>query len=196
VIELVKQIADLQKRVDGLIKPEVPLGVSLIQENVLVANNTSIAMSSIPQGFRHLMLIVQARTDAVGESDGLHIRFNGDTSASYDYELLTANSVTVSSAATRAATSIQFGQSEGGNSRASNFSPSIGYVFRYSLSTIEKWTLSQNAAFGNVSADTDLFLQLRAGRWRDSTIIQQITFLPLIGPNFVAGTRFQIYGIY
>jgi len=196
VIDLIKQIANLQKQVDGLIKPEVPLGLSLISESVFVASATSIAFSSLPQGFRHLMLIVQARTDVAAENDAVLVQFNGAVGASYDWQRLTGNSATVSSLATRAATSIQFGLCEGANSRASNFSPTLGYVFGYALSTAEKWTLSACAAFGDVSADTDLFVQLRAGRFRDTTVIQQVAFLPLTGPNFISGSRFQIYGIY
>ncbi len=194
--ELVKRINNLQRQVDGLIKPEVPLGMSLIAESVLGASAASVTISSIPQGFRNLMLVSQARTDVAAENDGVLVRFNGDASAIYDWERLTSNSATLTGVATRAATSIQLGICEGASSRASNFSPTLGYVFGYALSTAEKWTLSTNAAFGDVSADADLFLQIRAGRWRSTAAITSILFLPLTGPNFVSGSRFQVYGIY
>jgi len=196
VIELVKQIADLQKQVDGLIKPEKALGLSLITETILAASATGVTLSSIPQGFRHLMLVAQVRSDQASETEGVFVRFNGDATAIYDWERLTSNSATLTGLATRADTSIQFGLGEGANSRASNFSPSFGYVFGYSLTTTEKWTLSSNAVFGNISADADLFLQLRAGRWRSTAAITSIIFGPTTGPNFVSGSRFQIYGIY
>jgi len=196
VIELVKQIADVQKRVDGLIKPEVPLGLSLISESVFTGSATFVAFGSLPQGFRNLMLVVQARSDQASETEGVLVQFNGDASAAYDWERLTSNSATVAGLATRAATSIQFGLCEGANSRASNFSPTFGYVFGYALTTAEKWTISANATFGDVSADADLFLQIRAGRWRNTAAVQQVTFLPVTGPNFVSGSRFQVYGIY
>lgn len=193
--DLIKQVVALQRQVDGLVKPEVPLGMSLIVETVLAASATGITFSSIPQGFRHLMIVAQVRTDAVAETDGLFLRLNGDTGGNYDWERLTANSATLTGLATRAATSIQFGLSEGASSLATNFSPTFGYIFGYTNTANSKWTISANAVFGDVSADADLFLQLRAGRWRSAAAVTSVILGPSTGPNFVSGSRFQLYGI-
>lgn len=192
--ELVRQLTLLTRRVDELVKPEVPLGLSFISEQVLTGTVASVTFSSIPTGFRRLLLIAQARTSAVVEADAVLLRFNGDTAGNYDRQSLTGNSATASAGGSRAQSSIQIGSCEAANSRASNFSPVSVEIFGYTGNG-EKWILSRSAVFGNVSADADLFLQVFAGRWRSTAAITSITLLPGTGPNFVAGSEFQLYGV-
>jgi len=195
VIELVKQIADLQKKVDGLIKPEVPLGLSLITETVLSASATSVTFSSIPQGFRNLMLICHARSDAVAELDVMRLRFNGDTGNNYDLSALQGNSATASAGVIRATNNIRIASTEAANSRASSFSPLFALIPSYTL-LAEKMAIGLSIAYGDVSADADMFTDYRAGRWRNTSAIVTVNLSPLNGTNFVSGSRFQIYGIY
>lgn len=195
--EVYKQLTALQKQIDNLVKPETPVpGLSFIVETVLTGTAASVTFGDIPQTFRHLQLVCQARSDRATESDQVLLRFNGDTGANYDFQFITANSATVSSLATRAATSIQVGLAEAANSRAANFAPIIIFIPGYVRGGAERWILSQAGVFGDVSADTDLFMRDYRGRWRDTDPITSITILPNVGPNFVSGSRFQLYGIY
>ncbi len=175
---------------------EQPIGgPALIAETILSASTTSVTFSGIPQIFRHLMLVCQARSDAAAEVDNILIRFNSDSGANYDFEQLFGNAATPTSTASRATASLPFAIIEAANSRASNFAPAIGYVFGYTLSDREKWFLSNSATFGNVSADADMFVVQRSGRWRNPTAISSVSLLPGTGPNFVSGSRFQLYGV-
>ena len=130
MIELVKQIANLQKQVDGLIKPEKALGLSLITDTVLSADAASVVFSSVPQGFRHLLLMIHARSAVVAETDLIRVRFNADATAIYDVEAIVANAATLTSAGTRADSSIPTFRCEGASSRSNSFSPGIGWVFQ------------------------------------------------------------------
>lgn len=195
IIELQRQLTLLTRRVDELVKPEVPLGLSLISSQILSGTAATVTFSSIPQSFRHLTLICQARTDAAAEADNIQLRFNADSSAIYDRQRLSANNTTLSGAAARAGTADQIGVCEAANSRASNFSPTHTYIYGYTRTDAEKNTLSHSSVFGDVSADTDLQIQFRAGRWRSTAAITSITLLPLTGPNFVSGSRFELYGV-
>lgn len=141
------------------------------------------------------MLVCQVRTDAVAEIDVLLLRLNSDTGANYDRENITGNFTTISSGGSRAQTSMAIGAIEAASSRASNFGPIDINIFGYSRTDAEKWAFSRGAAFGNVSADLDLFIQLLANRWRNPTAISSITLLPNTGPNFVSGSRFGLYGV-
>jgi len=195
VIELVKQIADLQRQVDGLIKPEVPLGMSLISETVLSASATSVTFSSIPQGFRSLQVITQARTDIAAEVDTILFRFNADTGANYDRLSLQYNSAAVAATALRASASTPLVVAEGANSRASNFAPGWVFIPGYASTTAEKWAHALSAAFGDVSADADLIGRLISLRWRNTAALTSLVLAPTTGPNFVSGSIFQLYGI-
>lgn len=191
---LLKEVALIKQRLDNLPKPEVSQGLSLIA--IQSGSGTSIAFSDIPQSYRHLMLIGSARSSVAAENDGLLLQFNGDTGSNYDWQRMSANNATLSGAVGRGTTSIQVGAIEGASSRAASFSPVHIYIYLYSQGAVyEKYTLSQNTFFGDVSADADMFYQSRGGRWRSTAAITSITLLPLTGPNFVAGSGFQLYGV-
>lgn len=192
--DIYKQLTYLQKQIDNFVKPEVPLGLSLISESILTGTATTITFSAIPANFRHLLVMAQIRTDRAAEIDAVRLRFNGDTGGNYDEQHYTANSTTLTAAANLAATSMLIGSTEAANSRALNSGPLIVDVFNYT-SAAEKWVFSRSAAFGNVSAATDMFIQNFAGRWRGSAVITSLTLLPNIGPNFVSGCEFQLYGL-
>lgn len=193
--ELVRQLTLLTRRVDELVKPEVPLGLSLISETVLTGNAASIVFASLPQGYRNLVLMCQVRTSVAAETDVILLRFNGDTGSNYDAQAFSVNDGTLLGVAGRAATSIGLGRCEGANSRASNFSPTQAKIFGYSLTDREKWLQALSASFGDVSADADLREEYRTGRWRSTAAITSITLLPNTGPNFVSGSEFQLYGV-
>jgi len=192
---LLREVGQLKREVANLRKPEVPLGLSLIEPQILSGSAASVTFSAIPQTFRHLHLICEARTDLAAEADNVLLRFNADSGANYDRQRLTVNNATLSGASARAGTSDQIGVCEAANSRASNFSPVQTRIYGYTRTDAEKWTLSHSASFGDVSADADLQIQFRGGRWRSTAAITSIVLLPATGTNFVSGSRFQLYGI-
>lgn len=193
-LELVKWITRLQRQVDLLIKPEVPLGMSLMARTVLAASATSVSFSSIPQGFRHLQLLIQARTDAVAEVDNALLRINGDTGTNYDSERIAADGTAIAAATTRATATSLVCLTEAANSRADNFSGGFILIFGYSAAR-DKHVLSLSASYGDVSADTDLHLAVRGLRWRDTSVITDLALVPNTGANFVSGSHFALYGV-
>lgn len=196
MIDLIRRITAIEKRLDGLVKPEVPLGMSLIASQALSGSVASVTFSDIPQTFRDLNIVYQARTSVTAETDIILARFNGDTGSSYDAQVFTANNTTLSGVVGRGTTSVGLGRAEGASSRASNWSPTEARIFGYSLTDREKWVRALSASFGDVSADADLREEYRLGRWRNTAAITSITLLPNTGPNFVSGCRFQLYGVY
>lgn len=175
---------------------QILTGPALIApEVILSAPVASLTFTGIPQIFRHLQLLCQVRTDNAAEKDGFLMRFNSDTGGNYDLQRLQADNATVTAVALRAQASIQIATVESANARASNFSPVVIDMLGYSRSDAEKWALSHTGAFGDVSADGDLAVYLRASRWRNTTPISSITLLPQTGTNLVSGSRFQLYGV-
>lgn len=191
--DLIRQVNSLQKQIDGFVMPELPL--KPIAETVLTGSAASVAFSSLPSNFKHIIAVLQARTDRAAETDATRINFNGDTGSNYDYSTVSGNSSTPSASVTRAAAYALIGQTEGANSRASNFSPSWFIIPGYALTDREKWAIGLTLSYGDVSADTDMTTLLRAGRWRSTAAIATITFTPNTGPNFVSGSRFNLYGL-
>lgn len=191
--DLVKRLTLLERKVDALVKPEKSL--SLLSETILAASTATVTFSSIPVGFRNLLISSLARTDRATEADSVAIRFNADSGANYDFGQVYGNSATPTASVARAGTSIPIVTAEAANSRANAFSPGVIWIFGYSLTTIEKRCLSLSLGYGDLSADADMNTIFRSGGWRSTTAITSITILPAVGPNFVSGSRFQLYGM-
>jgi hypothetical protein len=191
--ELVKRLTLLERKVDALVKPEKAL--SLLSETILTGSAATVTFSSIPSGFRNLLISSLARTDRVAESDSVNLRFNADAGANYDFGQIFGNSATPTASVTRAGTSMAIAVAEGASSRASTFGAGFIWIFGYSLTTMEKKALGLSVNYGDLSADADMFTVFRSGGWRNTAAITSITVLPSVGPNFVSGSRFQLYGM-
>lgn len=171
------------------------LSNAFIAETILSGSAASVTFSNIPQGFRHLQLFIQARVDRVAEFDNVIVRFNGDSGANYDTEAIDSSGASVSSGATRATASPTPLGAEAASSRANNFSPGTLFILGYSNPAMEKRTIGFSSIYGDLSADADLRNLFRTGLWRSLNVITSIALLPSVGPNFVSGSRFQLYGI-
>ncbi len=194
--DLIRSVTQIERRLDGLVKPEVHLGMSLISETVLSADAASVTFSSIPDDFKSLLLILQGRTNAALETDPASMRFNGDTGNNYDR--LTSNFITsgITHTVSRAASSIvAIARFEAANSRASIFAPAFILIPNYTLTTREKTALGFSASAGDLSVDADLIQSFSNGLWRDTSVITSITFIPVTGTNFVSDSAFALYGI-
>jgi hypothetical protein len=194
--DLIRDFSQLQQRVDGLVKPEFALGLSLISETILTGSVASVTFASIPQTFRTLRLFLQLRSDQAVEAESVILRFNADSGNNYDWIQHYYNTGTGSAGSvTRATSSIALGLCEAANSRASNFSPINLLVSGYATAG-EKWVSnSLSAVFGDVSADADMYTIQIFGRWRSTAAITSVTILPATGPNFVSGSILQLYGV-
>lgn len=171
------------------------LSDAFIAETVLSASAASITFSNIPQGFRHLQILTHARTDNAAESDNMSIRLNNDAGSSYDYQQVSGSSATAAAAAARAGTDNRGPTTEGANSRAACFAPGVIWIPQYSISGVEKYTISLSGRVGDLSADADLNIFFRVSHWRNLDVVSKIVLVPTAGANFVSGTRAQLYGV-
>jgi hypothetical protein len=193
--QIADQITLLQRELDLVRSFERAGDLNLISETVLSATAASVTFSSIPGTFRNLLLVLQVRTDRVAENDAWLMRFNSDSGSNYDYNTAQVNNDAITGITLRAQTFLAGGNCEAANSRASSFYPSVITIPGYENTNSEKWALIQDGAFGDVSADSDMFSSWRHGRWRNTDAVTSIAFLPNIGPNFVANSIFTLYGI-
>lgn len=173
-------------------------GLRPVMEEVLTGTAASIIFNDIPGGYRHLVVAGWARTDRAAENDVVCLRFNNDSGAnSYDWMVKGAQASNVFAATGATATNlIQIALIEAANSRAAVFTPFYIWISWYRLATPEKFAFCSNSgAFGDRSALADLYIRDYRGAWRSSNAITRIDLFPTIGPNFVAGCRFTLYGM-
>lgn len=181
----------------NLLRPFFTPGLRPIAETVLTAPAASVTFSSIPGNYRALVLLAQARTDAVLESDNVNWQANGDAGGNYDYAYgRFVGDNTQSSGAFIGSWFGHASRAEAVNSRANNFAPGMCWWLGYALADREKQSFTPaTPAFGDVSAVSDMDIRVLSGRWRSTAAITSLTFIPQVGPNFVAGSRFALYGV-
>lgn len=180
----------------NMMRPFFTPGLRPIAETVLTAPAASVTLANIPGNYRTLLYVIQARSDRVAEAEGFVLRCNADAGANYDWvDIHTSIAVGPTRGGARAATAISIGGIEAANARANNFAETMAYLPGYALTASEKHVHAFSGYYGDASADADVYAFYNRGRWRNVNAITSLTVIPNLGPNFVAGSRFTLYGV-
>ena len=187
------QSANRPDELIAILRGDFPLGLVPIAQTTLAAPVASVTFAGVPQNFRTLMLISLPRTDRVAVGDFILLQFNGDAGVNYNRETLRGQNVAASALNAMAITGIQIGYIEGANALANAFSSVIAFIPNY-RSGARKTVISLATVFGSGIA-ADAVIEANGGQWSGIAAITSITLSPAFGPNFVAGSVFQLYGI-
>lgn len=157
------------------------------------ASVTIPASGTIPQTYRHLLLVVYGRNTNAVADDYVYIQFNGDTGANYDYQHAIVANSTPGNTAVMLDTRIRIGDLAGASSSRST-QPGMAKAFipHYAGSTFEKIVKAEGFATYSTSSGVDVMQN--GGGWRNTAAITSITVLPATN-NFKAGSLFTLYGI-
>jgi hypothetical protein len=166
-----------------------------LADSTLAAAAASFDFTSIPATFAHLMLVLYLRGDAAVTSVDAAIRFNADSGANYDRQLLYGNAATTAASETLAGTSIGLGGGTfpAANAPATAFGQSDLCIAHYAGSTKQKSMAARSSGKTGV-ASGNLYALLVAGFWRSAAAINEITILPSSG-NWDIGSRATLYGL-
>jgi hypothetical protein len=158
-------------------------GLTLISTTTLTG--ASVTLSSIPQTYNHLQLIVQ-NWIPVNDNANLRFRFNADSTASRHV----SNSMIGDVASSFGSTSAQFSaQQDNGTSQALI----VGNVFNYTNTTT--WKFYNVHAIGNNSTTTTEanYVTILQGAYNQTTAISSIELFANTG-NLTSGTVL-LYGV-
>jgi hypothetical protein len=166
----------------------------LIDRIVLGAAASSLAFANNPQVFKNLELYVSARTDKAGTGDAILFTFNGDSGANY-YGLrpTIAHSATLTTAeqlGTNYATIVTI---TGNNAPANSFGVGIATIFDYTAAK-SKIVRAYGFAFLGTSSGS-LYQRDGNGVWNSTSAITSMSMTPESGPNFMALTIAELYGV-
>lgn len=164
-------------------------GVLIGKYTAQTGNTGTVTFSNIPQNFRHLRLVMSARTDRGATVDGVNIRFNDDnTDANYP----SIRQYVIGTGPLVASTEYMFAGYVPGTSIGTNtFSNSECIILDYTSSrtkSLHAWT---NWASSNLNG----FQSMDAGKWTGTSAITKIVLTGDLGNNFVAFSTFMLYGI-
>lgn len=174
-----------------------PTGGNLfrVYDSVLGADTANFDITSIPGGYKHLLLLLQARATGAVVAALVEARFNNDSSANYDYEYGGAfgpsNTITANGAAQ---TFLSIGDCPGASATAGYAATIRSEITNYAGTTFDKTAASQSSLAQSTAA-AGIYVEVITGHWRTTaTAITRITIFPSSG-NFKAGSRCTLYAL-
>lgn len=163
-----------------------------LAKSVLTGTASSISFNTIPGTYTDLVIFISARTDRpTVQQDPIKIRFNGagtDSNLSPTYFYASGTSVGASGGLSYGL----IGYATCAGSTSNTFSNIELYLPNYAGST-NKMISSTSANEHNATSSNEL--DAIATSWNSTAAITSITLLPNTGPNFISGSRFDLYGI-
>lgn len=170
-----------------------PAGIVKVAEIILPNSQAAIDFTNIPQCFRHLRLMGQARGDVAGSNTTILIQINGDTGGNYDEQLGQFQAATPAASENFAQTSVLLIHMAGSTAPA-NSATAFETIFQnYAGTTFRKTWVTQGVLdFGN--SGNGRIVYHNNGVWRSTAAINAIHLVPASG-NFVAGSTFSLYGV-
>lgn len=182
--------------IDRKIKISTLTAMQLISTSIVTGSAVaSITFSSIPGTFKHLRLLVAARSTRSTLRDGFCMRFNGDTGNNYRYEDFEA--IGNGPPASAGGTSQSFLFLGGIPAATGSETGAVGAIDicipDYAA------TVMQKSASGICMASSDnntsgQYGSLCGGRWASTSAITSVTILANVG-NLDVGTVASLYGI-
>lgn len=163
-----------------------------LAKTVLTGSQTTVTFSGISNAYTDLVLLISCRSDLPSVDDNLAIRLNGSSSTVNSWTNIQVQSSVVSSNRNQNFNRNYLTDAFSAASATSNTFGSIEiYLPNYTGSTNKVFS-STGVAESNASGAN---MGVTASLWRDTTAVSSITIFPESGPNFVSGSRFDLYGI-
>lgn len=163
------------------------MSYTLIERQELTENASSVTLSSIPQFYTDLYVIVSGRTSRTEAIDGLDFRPNGLTTNFLWRRLIGAGSSVASSSGTNP----ELALINAANNTSNTFSNIAVYISNYTSSTNKSFSadsVTENNA-------TDAYQAIYAGLWSQTAPITSLVIASSTSNNLVAGSSISLYGI-
>lgn len=178
---------------DVVTAAEFKKGVGCVGDSTLLAPAASISLGSLPTTYAALLIEFCLRGSTAATTVDLHLQFNGDTGANYDYTSAIVNGWTVSTAAANVAQTQALMTSAITGSTAPASVPGIGTIWipNYGGTTFHK-AGKMNGGLRRATAAGDVLESSCFFDWRSTAAITSVLLKPVSG-NFEIGSRMTAY---
>lgn len=174
----------------GAYVPSATGAMQVIQDQLLTVSATSVTFANIPQTFAHLRLEICAREDGAVVTDEIFNLFNGDIGVDYEWIRTLSTPSTVTPSGGTGVNNPRLCLITGASLGAGRFASSVVDFPNYASSnTAKTWR-----GISMASAGAGGLLGDYCGTWLNTSPLVQIALAPGTG-NFVAGSRFTLYGL-
>ena len=163
-----------------------------LAKTVLTGTSTLVDITSIPQTYTDLLLVVSARSNFAANYDWMAVYYNTASGLNYSNRYMYGNSSTVSTGS--GSTPNEFFRGiPAANATANTFSNSELYISNYTSSNNKPASLT-TVTENNASTANSANIVLSANLWSSSSAITALKIYSGDG-SFVSGSRFDLYGI-
>jgi hypothetical protein len=169
-------------------------GLVLIGSSIAGSSVSSLTVSSIPNTYSHLRIVVNGRGTNASATVDVHLNFNGDNSAVYDYQILEAFQATAIAAQSLGQTTAAIGFMTGSSATANRPGMVETIITNYTNTTFDKIGTGVSGADTGSAGSTGT--QHITICWRPATpaAITSVVITPSAG-NFATGSGLWVYGM-
>lgn len=167
--------------------------MQVVAESTLSAAAASIDLQNLDQRYGSLLLVATLRGDTAAEQIETQIRFNGDATAVYNSEIMSAAAAAVTSAEVLAAAQARIANTVAATALANMFGGLVALIPDYTLTDRFKTVFSLGGSPVS-NATTKTIVHSTFAVWRSTAAINRITLLPNAG-NYIIGSHVRVYGL-
>lgn len=178
---------------DVVTAAEFRKGAGAIFDTTLGAAAASVDITPIVATYAHLRIEIVARGDTAATATAVVIRYNNDSAANYDHQIMGMSNATAIGIEALAGTSAWVGYMPAATAPANASSNIEVVVAGYAGTTFQKAATSA-CSLKTTVATGGLTTYANAHWWRSTAAINRVTLLANAG-NFVAGSRVTIYAM-
>lgn len=170
-------------------------GWTQLAQTIVSPAGPTISFSSIPATYTDLVVTYNAQSAAGTTADNIVVQFNGDNASHYDAQSLTGQSATPSAGVASPTTVPPIGPIPGSTSGNAAMTGSGEFtLFNYAGTTYWKTGVNKMGLFQNTTGP-----QITAGvffvNWRSTAAINAIQLTLASAGNFVAQSKFTLWGV-
>lgn len=152
----------------------------------------SYSFTSIPQGYKHLLIRYSARSDDANPAVSMLMRFNNDTGPNYATCTLSNSNTTVSGASDNSASYMDIGVIAGAGSDAGAMGTGSVNINDYTDSAV--WAGMQGMGHCPTGGGGGPYTGIYSGNWENVAAVTRIDLYPSSGA-FVSGSVATLYGL-
>ena len=165
----------------------------LISTTTLTGTSASIVFSSLTQSYKHLHLRITMRGDVAATQTPFYLRLNSDSGTNYSRHWLRSDgSSTLSANAGNGESAIWQNYTLGASSTSSAFTSAIIDILDYSSNNKNTTVRTVIGSHGGSGGHTAV--SLSSGGWYNTAAVTNLNMY-LASGNFIAGSRFSLYGV-
>ena len=159
----------------------------LLETVSLTSVASSVTFSAINQTYKHLQIRVVSRTTFGVTSVTDTVRLNADSGSNYSQHFLYGNGSSVNSLAATSQNYLRGVLSAGSGATANSFGRSVIDILDYNNTSKYKTSRSLMGADDSIT--------LASTAWMSLSAVTSISITAAASANYVAGSRFSLYGI-